>query len=282
MADIANKEQMAGLETPAQPPEALPGPAVSGRRSGPALATSPLPAHIRVSNARLPPTYEQAKTALAQCSRIDECQEWADKAEALASYARQADDDSLRKLADRIQARAIRRCGELLKTFNTGPDGGRPKENGEGTHTVSQRAAAEQAGLSKHQQVTAVRVANVPTDQFEQTVESDMPPTVTKLAEMGKQPQPAPPAPPSPSPPAAAAPSSPPEASPVTAADGLKQAMYLTGVVRDFADFCQQNDPVLVAGGLMKSEIQEVRGFVGIIDSWLDRFVVNLPSDTQS
>jgi hypothetical protein len=33
------------------------------------LATNPLPAHIRVSDARLPATYEQAKTALAQCSR---------------------------------------------------------------------------------------------------------------------------------------------------------------------------------------------------------------------
>jgi hypothetical protein len=39
------------------------------------LATNPLPAHVRVSDARLPATYEQAKVALAQCSRIDDCQE---------------------------------------------------------------------------------------------------------------------------------------------------------------------------------------------------------------
>lgn len=37
---------------------------------------------------------------------------------ALASYAKQADDDTLRKQADRIQARAVRRCGELLKQFD--------------------------------------------------------------------------------------------------------------------------------------------------------------------
>ena len=30
-----------------------------------------------------------------------------------------ADDDTLRKMADRIQVRAVRRCGELLKTFNS-------------------------------------------------------------------------------------------------------------------------------------------------------------------
>jgi hypothetical protein len=68
-------------------------------------------------------------------------------AEALASYARQADDDSLRQLADRIQARAVRRCVELAKAFNAGPNGGRPKENGEGTLTVSRREAAKQAGF---------------------------------------------------------------------------------------------------------------------------------------
>ncbi len=68
-----------------------------------------------ISDARLPASYERAKSALAECSRIDECKEWADKAEALASYAKQAKDDGLRILADRIQARAINRCGELLK-----------------------------------------------------------------------------------------------------------------------------------------------------------------------
>jgi hypothetical protein len=37
-------------------------------------------------------TYERAKAALAQCASIDECQKWANKAEALASYAKQAHD----------------------------------------------------------------------------------------------------------------------------------------------------------------------------------------------
>ncbi len=63
--------------------------------------------------------------ALASCERIDECKTWANKAEALASYAKMADDDSLRLLADRIQARAVRRMGELLKEFD-----------GRGDHTL--------------------------------------------------------------------------------------------------------------------------------------------------
>ena len=35
--------------------------------------------------APLPKAYESAKTALAECTRIDECREWANKAQALAS-----------------------------------------------------------------------------------------------------------------------------------------------------------------------------------------------------
>ena len=39
---------------------------------------------------------------------------WADKAEALASYARQSQDDELLKMAQRIKARAIRRADAAL------------------------------------------------------------------------------------------------------------------------------------------------------------------------
>lgn len=63
-----------------------------------------------------------------------------------------------RKMADRIQARAIRRCGELLKTFNS--PGGRPQKTNDGTVIgYSQRQAASSAGMSRDQQRQAVRVA---------------------------------------------------------------------------------------------------------------------------
>jgi hypothetical protein len=74
---------------------------------------SVLPTTIDNAKARLPASYEQAKIALASCAKIDECQDWANKAEALASYAKMADDDSLRVLADRIQARAVRRMAAV-------------------------------------------------------------------------------------------------------------------------------------------------------------------------
>lgn len=206
-------------------------------------------ANIPIATARLPATYEHAKTALANCASVDECQQWADKAEALASYARMADDDSLRQMADRIQARAVRRAGELLKQV----DGrGRPSGNKDGTVPISQRLLAQQAGLGERQRKTAVNVANIPADKFEAAVESQTPPTVTKLAEMGKQSRaPAPP-------------------------QGFSQATHLLGTVRRFAEFCASQSPEFVAGGVMPSEVKTVREQVAAIDAWLDRFVVNL------
>src|SRR5215510_5997211 len=146
--------------------------------------------------ARLPPpvlpeSYRAAQLALQQCVRIDECRNWADKAAALASYAKQANDSTLRDMATRIQGRAVRREGELLEEIEVSK-GGRPKI-GAGDRTSSGRfAAATEAGLSRHQAVTALRVANIPSAEFEPAVESANPPTVTELARRGTATRPKP------------------------------------------------------------------------------------------
>ena len=90
-----------------------------------------------------------------------------------------ADDDSLRTLADRIQARAVRRMGELLKTFNA--QGQWTDKPLVGTSDkLSQREAAERAGLSPHQELQAVRVANMPEEKFEAAIERPKPATRTR------------------------------------------------------------------------------------------------------
>ena len=204
-----------------------------------------LPETINVGAARLPAAYENAKVALSNCASLDECRDWANKAEALASYAKQADDDSLRIMADRIQARAVRRCGELLKQYDA--RGGDRSKN-DATVSFGRHAAGREAGMSERQITTAVRVANVPEPEFNRRVESEAPPTVTRLAEMGTR----------------------------KAPEGFKQATHLIGTVRRFAEFCKTNNPTEVANGVMTSEAAELRALVGTIDGWLDRFVVNL------
>jgi len=151
------------------------------------------PALIPVYTAQLPRTYEAAKRALSECSEVDECKDWADKAAALASYARQAEDDQLERMAQRIRARAIRRAGEILKQVEAAPTGPKPELKA-GDHPQFGRSdAAREAGMSPHQAKQAVRVANVPEADFEAQVESPKPPTLTQLAQQGIQRREAPP-----------------------------------------------------------------------------------------
>lgn len=215
-----------------------------------------LPADISVSQARLPQAYEAAKTALANCAALDECQQWADKAEALASYAKQADDDTLRQMADRIQARAVRRAGELLKQFDA-RGGDRSKKEGArlSAPPLSQQAMARDAGMSDHQRKQAVRVANVPAEQFEKQVESEAPPTVTALAKQGMKPR---------------------DIERATAPKNFARATQILGTLDDFAAFCARTDPETAGEGMNPREIARMRERVASIDAWLDRFVVNL------
>jgi hypothetical protein len=73
---------------------------------------------------------------------------------ALASYAKQARDESPFKSATRIRARAIDRAGALLKEFDARGD--HRKKAPEGLSSKTQRKAAEESGMSVKQQKTAV------------------------------------------------------------------------------------------------------------------------------
>jgi hypothetical protein len=209
-----------------------------------------------VASATLPASYERARTALATCTQIDECKDWADKAAALASYAKQADDDSLQKFALRIQARAIRRCGELLKTFQN--PGARTDQPTVGTdERLTQRQAAAGAGMSERQELTAVRVANVPVEDFEAAIESDDPPTVTRLAEAGTASRPTEPQP-------------------------FILATRLIGTVTEFADFCATHPPERIAHGVYTYEMVKLRAHVSVITTWLDSLLLHLEHGGQT
>ncbi len=138
--------------------------------------------------AKLPSNYQNAKAALERCLTVDECKEWADKALALASYAKQARSDELAKMAIRIRARAIRRCGQLLKSIEVAKNQHHARAraaNGHGTRGD----AARRAGLSARQAKQATRVARVPARAFEEQVESARPPSVDRLARQGTAPK---------------------------------------------------------------------------------------------
>lgn len=214
---------------------------------------------VEIQNAPLPIVYERATKALAECSRIDECKDWANKAEALASYARQSKDDSLRKMADRIQARAIRRCGELLKQVEQKQGANQNIQDGAVPKVLTRTDAAQEAGLSERQRKTALRVANIPQPVFEAAIESEAPPTVTQLAEQGKQSKP----------------------EPLFDLEGIPPAHFarateLKGSLKRLAKFCEEQDPLHIAKAFKPSEIADLRGYVAVIEQWIDRFIVSL------
>lgn len=138
-------------------------------------------------DARLPAAYEGAKRALSVCERVDECKDWSDKAVALASYARQAKDETLLRTAVRIQTRAITRAGELFEQIE-------PKHTGRirgggSPNSDTRKAAAEAAGFSDDQRKNALRAARFKAGnpaQYEELVESDNPPTPTQLSRLGQ------------------------------------------------------------------------------------------------
>jgi hypothetical protein len=143
-----------------------------------------------MTEASLPAVYSEARNALAKCARIDECKSWADRAAALASYAKQADDEQLLNNAKRIKARAIDRIGELAEEIPPAKNQHDAAERAATGTGSSRKQAAKDAGLSPRQLATALQVHNVPRDAFEAQIESDSPPTITELARQGTKSQP--------------------------------------------------------------------------------------------
>jgi hypothetical protein len=107
----------------------------------------------------LPVTYEAAVSAVALCLSLDECKDWADKAAALASYAKQAKDERLMKMAIRIRDRAIRRSGELLEQIEPG-HGARDGKRADGGDTpLTRTQAARDLAKLKHEAALPILTA---------------------------------------------------------------------------------------------------------------------------
>ena len=207
---------------------------------------------VTSEQARLPASYEAAKQALAQCEALDECKDWADKAAALASYARQAEDVELERKAARIRARAMRRAGELLKQIEPGHGQNQNINDGTVNKVLTRTEAAREAGMSERQQVTAVRIANVPSADFEKAVESPTPPTITTLAQQGVQKREAP--------------------DPETWLKGrdpaaFNKALHFTALVESYAKELGEADLETILPNLDEKQAARVRSSIAAIDT---------------
>jgi len=174
--------------------------------------------------------------------------------EALRSYAKQAHDEDLEKLARKLRAQAMKRCGELIRELD-----------GQGKRTdlqltdatdgkLTQKEAAQQAGMSERQQITAVRIANVPNDLFDTLVESDTPPTITELAELGKK-----------------------SNGPIIEVknkDAFAPAIHFRGALMDlYTDYLEDQPPRFYLDGMLDFQKDEAKAVIPEIITWLNEFM---------
>ena len=208
--------------------------------------------------ASLPAKYEAAKLALKECNQIDECKDWRDKAQALASYAKQSDDKEMEKTAQRIRARAVRRCGELLKEIEKGHGKNKGNRGEASPISLTRKDAAADAGLSPDQAKDSIRVANVPEEYFEEQLESDSPPTIPNLAEQGRK-----------------------KAVPRYEQLGMTKkawqaGMHFRGHLSDMVRHASDFDPQEVVDGSTPKEREQIRKNIKILDSYLDQLIAKI------
>jgi hypothetical protein len=127
----------------------------------------------------LPLSYIAACKAVAECTRVDECKGWADKAAAVAAYARMVRNIQLEADAKRIRLRATRRIGEII-----GANGYKTalavitKRAQDGSILESNRKQIDPAVAQLPQRVRSqARVlARIPSSEFDEIISREDPP----------------------------------------------------------------------------------------------------------
>lgn len=112
--------------------------------------------------------YESARSALAECRRVDEVKSIRDKAEAMRAYGRMANDVTLEMDAADLRLRAERRLGMMLteqKRDGILSRGGRPK-TGTDEEPVS-KVTLEELGIDKKLSARSQKVGGIAERAFE-------------------------------------------------------------------------------------------------------------------
>jgi hypothetical protein len=91
----------------------------------------------------------------------------------LVSRTQAARDDTLINLAQRIQGRAIRRQGELLREIPEAKGANQNITEGTLPNVQTRTQAARDAGISERGQKTAMRVSAIPEAEYERLMEGE-------------------------------------------------------------------------------------------------------------
>ena len=108
--------------------------------------------------------YDAMCSAIAECHRIDDAKDIADKALALVAYARKANDPALERQMAEIRLHARRRLGELSAALETVQGENLPNVPASGRTAKAEALAA--AGLSKTEAHRCEQIARVPAEVY--------------------------------------------------------------------------------------------------------------------
>lgn len=260
---------------------------------------------VPIAPSGFPVSYEEAKLAITRCESPIECRSMADKAAAMAIFARLRDDTELHNRAVRLQAWAERQWGKLDRELypdrreqnlkqNQGPSRNVARDN-----SVGKRPPAPD-GTSERRRIISRRLASVPEDQFTEHVEGPEP-NIRQLAELGtikRLPTERVSNIPDRDFEAALAGSHPPTITEMVppgtvtrpqtyVPDNIEpapmgQATKAQTLLREFAAFCGTTDPAAVARACAVLDTDVLRAYVETACSWLHWFVVSLPAADES
>jgi hypothetical protein len=118
--------------------------------------------------------FENAKSALAQATTINEVKSVRDKAIGLVAYAKKATDHELEADAEAIRLEAERLLGQMMRKQKETVglnEGGRPKTGFSG-NPVSSKPTLAEAGIDKNLADRARKFAAMPEEEFKEAVEA--------------------------------------------------------------------------------------------------------------
>lgn len=232
----------------------------------------------RMRNTSIPVVYEEACKALAACVTIDEGKYWADKAEALAAWAKIYKSKQAETEAKRLKLHAYRRMGQIAEElrptvnvrYTTDKErklvlADRRKARRKGTHipeASGQKPGAVsllvEHGIPTGLAVQIKRISRIEEKDFKEIVSRDEPPSTTKAAVMG------------------------------IGTSGIRTKGISSGSYREFSQgssscpislrsWTRKHSAVELAQGMTVDEAKKAREIVIELQEWLDAFEQALP-----
>lgn len=186
--------------------------------------------------------YDAMCHAIAAAYEVDEVKDIRDKALALETYARLAQNVEAERQACEIRLRAERKAGQLLRARDKAK-GGQPYQSG---HMIgSGPVPLAELGISRNQSSQWQRLARVPDDEFERHLAADRPTTNGIVS--AHAPEPAP-----------------------DAVD--PRALWLWGRLRDFErDGLLDVDPAELIGTMLTHMKETTKQLAPLVAAWLER-----------